>query len=71
MPKRYRLRPLQVCVSRHNGGGVLSGECEQDTQQLFDKPLDFLALLPQVEPHVKRNLVIAAPAGVQLLPDRP
>ena len=61
------LGPLQVGVARHHRGGVFPGLFADDPDQVRDQPLQADALVPQGEPDVQGDLVVAAAAGVQPL----
>ena len=68
--EQHRLRPLQVRVAGQRDLGRLPRALQQHALQLLDAQRDRAAFAPQVEPHVERDLVVAAATGVQLRTDR-
>ena len=68
MSEGYRLRPLQVRISRHDGVTVLLRLVGQRRGESF-KPSGYrIDLVSQIHAYIERDLVVAAAGGVKLLP---
>ena len=68
MADRHRLRALQVCVSRHEPGGVRNRLGGEHIDQLRKAGDGLIRGVAAVEPQVECHLVVARPAGVQCSP---
>jgi hypothetical protein len=60
------LRPLEVCVAGHDEVLVRLGSLEERALNLDQSVLHMLHCVPDKEVQVERNLVVAAPASMQL-----
>ena len=63
----HRLRPLQMGVAGHDRVEVLRRPIAQLQNEREQQGFDLLCLLPQRQPQVERDLVVAAARGVQAL----
>ena len=70
MGEQDRLRPLQMRIARHNRIEVRLRLLEQRFLQLDQQINELNHALAQVEMHVRRHLIVAAAAGMQLAADR-
>ncbi len=67
MREAHRLGPLKMCVTRHDGAGVLLRPVGQSLDQFLQKSADPRGLVLQPEPEIERDLIVPRSRGVELL----
>src|SRR3972149_7027688 len=71
MGKEHRLRLLQMGIARHDDSQVPLGSPRQLALEILQRPDNRPHLLPEIEPHIQRHLVVAASRGMELSPYGP
>ena len=67
MRESYRLRPLQMRISRHYGSGILRGDFVKRFDEFSHRRDKFVRFRPEVKPRVYRHLIVTAPRRMQAL----
>ena len=67
MPERYRLRALQMRIARHDQRFVLLCLIRYRPCKQLDGLYDPVGLFTQIQAQIKRDLIVAAAGGMELL----
>jgi hypothetical protein len=67
--EEHGLRVLEVRAARHDGGAVRVGLRGERVDQVHELLADDGRVFLEVEPHERRDLVVAAAAGAELAPE--
>ena len=63
--QQHRLGVLQVGHARHRGAAVTLGDVDQSPSEVGDGVDESAAVVAQIQPQVRGDLVVATPAGTQ------
>ena len=69
--ERNRLRLLEMGKARHIGADIVLHDVKDRLKEFQEELRRLIDLIADIQPHVERDLVIAAPARVQLLTSVP
>ena len=63
----YRLRFLKMCEARHESIQVLLHHMKDRLQEMFEKQIHLTDLIPDIQLHIERHLVISAAPRMEFL----